>query len=166
MHNYLSNIKKVMTIMLLTLLVAVAGCGKGYPDAGEIFYQPSDRIDTKDTLLDTLKANPNEIQTEDTLVSYIYNDCTYLDYKGVMTYYMVEDKVLYSRWETKADSADEGKQIYQTFYDNFEKNYTKQSEETQGLSMTSVWSTENGTQKTLTYLESDTEFTVAIRDME
>lgn len=161
MHKYLHNTQKVVLVVLAVFLISITGCNRGYPEAKEISYETAEIADTKDALLDTLKAKPNEIQTEDTLVSYIYKECTYLNHTGVMTYYMVEDKVLYSRWETNFNDKKQASQFYTDICKELESAYKMDSEAEENLSKVSVWSSEKEN-KTVTYLEQDKNVTVSV----
>lgn len=161
MHRYIKNTQKVILAGLLGFLIFVTGCNKGYPEAKEISYETAEFADTKDALLDTLKANPNEIQTQDTLVSYIYKDCTYLDHTGVMTYYMVEDKILYSRWEATLKDKEQASQFYTKICKELQSTHEKSSETEENLSKVSVWSSEKEN-KTVTYLETEQDVKVSI----
>lgn len=161
MYKYIKNTQKVILASLLSFLILVTGCNKGYPEAKKIAYETAEITDTKEHLLDTLKAKPNEIQTEDTLESYIYKECTYLNHTGVMTYYMVDDKVLYSRWETTLNDTEKASQFYTDICTELETTYQKSSETEENLSKVSVWSSDKET-KTITYLERDNDVMVSV----
>lgn len=161
MHKYLYNTQKIVLIVLVCFFIFITGCNKGYPEAKEISYETAEIADTKDALLDTLKAKPNEIQTEGTLVSYIYKECTYLNHTGVMTYYIVEDKVLYSRWETTLDDKKQASQLYTDICKELKSAYKMDSEAEENLSKVSVWSSDKEN-KTITYLEQEDNIKVSV----
>lgn len=161
MQKYLQNTQKAITVLSICFIMFIAGCNKGYPEAEEISYETAEIVDTKDSLLNALKASPNDIKTEDTLVSYIYDKCIYFNHTGIMTYYMVENKVLYSRWETFIPDAQEAAELYSAICESLEEDYKKSSEEEKKLSKVSNWCS-NKDKKTITYLERENDIMVSV----
>lgn len=157
--------KKNVVILCIAVVCVLAGCNK-LPVAGEIAYTEIKKDTTKDDLQKTLGARPNKTETQDNLESYIYEKSNYLSYEGSMTYYLVEDKVLYSRWETKAENEKQGKEIYNKICKDLEKDYSKSNEDEDAISIVSSWTNQNGKQKTVTYLNSENEFTISVMTME
>lgn len=107
---------------------------------------------TKEALIEQIGSKPNETKTIDETTEYVYKKSKYLDYTGVMTYYSVQNSILFSRWESIVKTEEDAKKMYDAICENVKKEYSIEGEETIAeAGKTIVWS-ENGKNTTVAYL--------------
>lgn len=165
MKKFSNNCKRIVLICMVILCVG-SGCKEKLPIAEEISYKEVAKDTSKDALLNNIGARPNETQKQDNMDSYIYNDSKYLSYSGKMTYCLVEDKVLFSKWETTADTKKKGEKIYDAVCKDLSKTCKKDTETEDNISKASTWKDSDGKEKRVLYMKGEKNITISITSTE
>lgn len=158
----MKKIKPFASILLLSLFLLCSCNSIKTVDYKEVSYGTE-----VDKLEEITGEKPNEeVKNEDESTSYVYKKSKILDYTGTMSYCALQGKILFSRWETAAKTAEEGKDTYHTLCDYMQKQYGEGTETKEGD--TSNTMTYQGKNKTVivAYLEQEGNYVVSITDME
>lgn len=117
-------------------------------------YKSTDYGNTKAQLVEQIGSEPNEVsKAEDGTEQYIYKKSKYLDYTGTMTYYSVDDSILFSRWELSEKDTGKADTIYDTIVNNVKSQFSQKGEETSTENSHSIAFSESGNTTTVSYLE-------------
>lgn len=156
------KLKNGIVVTLLVLCISLSGCSS----IKTVDYQNADYGMSKTQLVEKIGSNPNEETTDENGTDqFIYKKSKYLDYIGQMTYYSMDDSILFTRWESTVKDAKEAKKMYDSIVESIKASYTTAGEETAEESSCSyVWS-ENGRTTTVAYLQESENIRVSITDV-
>ena len=159
-HNM--KLKNSIIVALLVLCISLSGCS----GIKTVDYQTADYGMSKTQLIEKIGSDPNEETTDENgTEQFIYKKSKYLDFTGQMTYYSMNDSILFTRWESTVEDAKEAKKMYDAIVESIKDSYTNAGEETpEGSNYSYVWS-ENGRTTTVAYLQETEHIRVSITDI-
>ena len=153
----MKSYKKVMLITVLALsLTACSGSVKKVPYT-EVGYGT-----TTEQLTEAVGEEANSVESENGLSQYIYEKSQYLDYNGKMTYYMLDNSCVFSRWEYIAKNEEKGKQVYQKICEQMKKDYGESISSDSENS--AIFETQNNIKKTVLFTNDANGSVISIVD--
>lgn len=154
--------KNGIVVALLVLCISLSGCS----GTKTVDYQTADYGMSKAQLVEKVGSDPNEETTDENGTDqFIYKKSKYLDFTGQMTYYSMDDRILFTRWESTVKDAKEAKKMYDAIVESMKDSYTNAGEETTEESNYSyIWS-ENGRTTTVAYLQETEHVRVSITEV-
>lgn len=158
----MKRVNQFYSIILLSLLFLCSCNSVKTIDYNEVSYGTE-----VSSLKEINGSKPNEeVKNEDDSTSYVYKKSKILDYTGTMTYCAVEEKILFSRWETVTEDEKESEDIYQALCDFMQEQYGEGTESSDGNnSNTTIYQGKNKT-VIVAYLKETNKYTISITDME
>ena len=116
------NKKRITSFMLIctfSLGLILNGCGKSNP----VDYKTAEKNTSQKELTAQVSAEPDNVTKQDDGTKIVtYKNSNYGDYTGTMDYYLVDDKLMMSRWETECDDKEDMNEIYQAICKNVSKD--------------------------------------------
>ncbi|MDE7424092.1 MAG: hypothetical protein K2N51_10400 [Lachnospiraceae bacterium] len=140
--------KNIILSLLLLCILFLVSCHS----QGNISYTTPQKGISQKELKKQLDSKPSTVEKQDGMELYVYDNCNYHSYTGKMTYYFAEDMLVLSRWESIAESDEEGEKMYQ---DILKSITTENGEGTESEDKTSYsWDTEKK-KITLGYMKNE-----------